>query len=91
MSDKPNAEDEQQPDEGMMEGDDMMGDESGGQIEDSAEGDDIFKVEAALVLAVPSEAVIIVRVTGERVSSKCVFDISFPFIVRLKPALDRIL
>ena len=55
------------------------------------EGDDIFKVEAALVLAVPSEAVIIVRVTGERVSSKCVFDISFPFIVRLKPALDRIL
>ena len=45
MSEKPNAEDEQQPDEGMMEGDDMMGDEglSGGQIEDSAEGDDIFK------------------------------------------------
>jgi hypothetical protein len=32
MSEKPNAEDEQQPDEGMMEGDDMMGDEglSGG-------------------------------------------------------------
>ena len=45
MSEKPNAEDEQQPDDGMMEGDDMMGDEglSGGQIEDSAEGDDIFK------------------------------------------------
>ena len=42
---QPNAEDEQQPDEGMMEGDDMMGDEglSGGQIEDSAEGDNIFK------------------------------------------------